>query len=135
MRGRVKHLEAMRFLVSGDTSHGLILDSSDEERVLGPGPMEMVMLSAACCSAMDVVYILRKMRQPPEDLEVEVEAQRAEEDPKVFTSLRLRYRLRGENLKGESVERAIRLSRERYCSVVVMLERAGVDVSTDYEVS
>ncbi len=135
MRGKIRHLEAMRFLASANSHHAMILDASNgEEGVLGPSPMETVMLAAGCCSAMDVVYILKRMRQPLEDLEVEVEAQRAEGHPAVFTSLELRYRASGHGLQKKSLERAIRLSREKYCSVVIMLERAGVTISTRYRI-
>lgn len=136
MRGVVKRVEGLRFVVAGDSSHGVILDSATEgSETLGPSPMEMVMLAAGCCSAMDVVYILERMRQPLEDLEVYLEAERAQEDPRVFTSLRMHYRVKGGGLRKESVEKAINLSQERYCSVSIMLRRAGVDVSTSFEVT
>jgi putative redox protein len=136
MKGKVKLIEGMRFVVNADSSHGVILDSGGEgEKALGPSPMEMVMLAAGCCSAMDIVYILGRMRQPLEDLEVSLKAERAEEDPRVFTSLRMHFRVRGEGLREESVERAISLSQERYCSVSIMLRRAGVEVTTSFEVA
>ncbi|MFQ5838481.1 MAG: OsmC family protein [Thermoplasmata archaeon] len=135
MRGRVKLVEGMRFFASADSSAGIVMDSgTDEGEVLGPSPMETVMLAAGCCSAMDIVHILEKMRQPPQDLEIGLEAERAEEDPRVFTSLRIHYRLKGGGLKKDSVERAISLSVERYCSVSIMLKRAGVRITTSFEI-
>lgn len=94
--------------------------------------MEAVLLAAASCSAMDVVDILEKMRQPLERLEVDVEADRAEEAPKVFTRMHLSFRARGDGVEEAALERAIRLSREKYCSVLLMLQRGGVEVSTSF---
>jgi putative redox protein len=136
MRGRVKLIEGMRFVVSADSEHGIILDSASEDgRALGPSPMEMVMLAAGCCSAMDLVYILGRMRQPLKGLEVSLEAERAEDDPRTFTDIKMHCRLQGDGLEEEAVERAIGLSQEKYCSVSIMLKRAGVKVSTTFEIS
>lgn len=135
MRGRVKLLEGMRFLTSGDSGHEIIMGSSDEGDVLGPGPMEIVVLAAACCTAMDVVHILRTMRQPLAGLEVYIEAERSEKDPKVLMSLDIHYRVSGKGLKEESVQQAIDLSHDRYCSVGIMLQRAGVKLTTTLEIA
>jgi len=94
----------------------------------GPAPMETVLLALAGCTGMDVVAILQRMRAPLEELRIEVEAERAAEHPRVFTSIRLRYHLNGEGLKPAQVLRAVTLSQERYCSVSAML-RASARVS------
>lgn len=133
MHGKVRLVEGMRFVASTGV-HSVVMDSSEEGSAAGPSPMETVMLAAGCCTAMDVVHILRKMRQEPEDLEVRLEAERASEDPKVFAKLRVHYAAAGQDLKEEAVKRAVSLSLERYCSVLIMLQRAGVEVSSSVEV-
>lgn len=90
-------------------------------RDLGPRPMEMVLLGLGGCSAFDVVHILRKARQPLAGCTVTIEAERATSDPKVFTRIHLQFTLRGEGLGEKQVERAVRLSAEKYCSVSRML--------------
>lgn len=109
------------------------MDSSDDE-ALGPSPMELVVLAAGCCTAVDVANILRKMHQPTFEMEVEIEAQRAAEHPRVLKSIEFRYRLAGKGLEEGAVRRAVDLSHERYCSVGVMLRRAGVEISTDIRI-
>lgn len=133
IRGRVKLMEGMRFLTRGDSGHDVIMDSSDDGDLLGPSPIELVVLAAGCCTAIDVVHILQRMHQPLSNLEVEIEAERSEEDPKVLEKLAFRYRVSGKGVREESVQRAIDLSTERYCSIGVMLRRAGVELSTNLE--
>jgi putative redox protein len=94
----------------------------------GMTPMELVLLSLASCSAMDVVAILRKKRQPVERLEVRVHGQRQADHPAVFTSIKLEYVVHGSDVDPQAVRRAIELSRERYCPVWAMLE-PGVRIS------
>jgi putative redox protein len=91
----------------------------------GPSPMETVLLGLAGCTGMDVVSILIKMRAPLAGLEIHVTGDRADEHPRVFTRIRLDYVFRGAGLKAEQVERAVRLSQEKYCSVSAMLRRAA----------
>ncbi len=136
MKGRIRLVEGMRFLASTDSNHGIIFDAgSDGGGTVGPSPMEAVLLAAGCCTAMDVVYILKRMRQPLDGLEVVVEAERAEEDPRVFTSMTIHYKVKGKDLKADSVERAINLSLERYCSVTNMLREGAVKVSSEFDIS
>jgi putative redox protein len=94
----------------------------------GARPMELVLVAAGACTAMDVAGILRKMRQPFDGLTVEVDADRAADHPRVFTAIRLSYTVRGRGLDPAQVEKAIRLSQERYCSVAAML-RPSVPLS------
>ncbi len=114
---------------AGETASGhlLVLDAAPEAggANAGPRPMELLLLALGGCTAMDVIAILRKMRQPVESFEVNVEGDRAPDHPKVFTALRLYYRLRGEGLEPAKVEKAIRLSADRYCSVGNMLDKAA----------
>jgi putative redox protein len=95
--------------------------------------MELVLMGTGACTAIDVVLILRKARQPITDCVVEREAARAAEDPKVFTKIHLHYILTGKGLATSQVERAIKLSKEKYCSATIMLA-ATAAITFDYEV-
>ncbi|HEY2815918.1 MAG TPA: OsmC family protein, partial [Casimicrobiaceae bacterium] len=92
-------------------------------RNIGVRPMELVLAGAAACTAFDVVWILKKARQPVSDCVVDAEAERAETDPKVFTRIHLRYRIAGRGLDQRQVERAVKLSKEKYCSATIMLAK------------
>jgi putative redox protein len=93
--------------------------------------MELVLAGTATCTAFDVVWILKKARQPVTSCVVEAEAERASEDPKVFTRIHLRYLIRGEGLNRAQVERAVKLSKEKYCSATLMLAKTA---EIDFEV-
>jgi len=88
-------------------------------------PMEMVLAGTAACSAFDVVWILKKARQPVVDCVVDAEAERAEQEPRVFTRIHLRYRVAGKGLDPRQVERAVKLSKEKYCSATIMLAKSA----------
>jgi len=94
--------------------------------------MELVLAGTAACTAFDVVWILKKARQPITHCVVEAEAQRADEDPKVFTKIHLRYRIRGPGLNIAQVERAVKLSKEKYCSATLMLAKTA-EISFEIE--
>ena len=130
MKARIKWIEGVSFAAETGSGHALIVDGAPEAggRNLGPRPMEMVLAGTAACTAFDVVWILKKARQPVTDCVVEAEADRADEDPKVFTRIHLIYRVRGRGLKREQVERAVKLSKEKYCSATIMLAKSA-DVS------
>jgi len=87
--------------------------------------MELVLAGTAACTAFDVVWILKKARQPVTDCVVEAEAERAAHDPKVFTKIHLTYRVSGKGLKRAQVERAVKLSKEKYCSATLMLAKTA----------
>jgi putative redox protein len=95
--------------------------------------MEMVLLGTGGCTAYDVVAILKKQRQEVLDCVAEIEAERAETDPKVFTRIHIHFIVKGHNLKPEAVERAIRLSAEKYCSASIMLGKTAT-ITHDYEI-
>lgn len=97
-------------------------------------PMELLLAGVAGCTAMDVVHVLRKMRQPFTGLAVEIEGVRADEHPKVYTEVEIVYVVQGENVDPAAVEKAIRLSQETYCSASVMFREAGVTLRTDYRI-
>jgi putative redox protein len=124
---RIKWVEGMSFLGTSESGHALLMDGAPEAggRNLGPRPMETVLLGTGGCTAFDVVMILKKARQPVEDCVVEIDADRAPEDPKVFTRIRMRYVVKGKGLSRSHVERAVKLSAEKYCSASIMLGKTA----------
>ena len=121
-----------RFEVQSDSGRTVMLDGSPEHTA-GPSPMEMVLGSLCACTSVDVVSILKKKREPLEGLTVEAVADRAPATPKVFTHIHLTYRIRGAVAK-KAAEDAVSLSKNKYCSVSKMLEKAAtIDYSIEYE--
>ena len=135
MKARVRLVEAMTFVAESGSGHAVVMDASPDVggRDLGARPMEMVLMGAGGCSAIDVVHILRKARQDLVDCVVEVEGERAAEDPKVFTRIHMHYVVTGRGLNPAQVERAIRLSKEKYCSATIMLAKTA-EVTADFEI-
>ena len=127
MEARIKWNEGVSFVAETGSGHALVLDGAPDAggRNLGPRPMELVLAGTAACTAFDVVWILKKGRQPIADCVVEARAERAPEDPKVFTRIHLVYRLSGANLNPAQVERAVKLSKEKYCSATLMLAKTA----------
>jgi putative redox protein len=127
MKTRVRLADGMSFRAESGSGHQVLLDGSAEfgGRNLGMRPMEMVLTGTAACTAFDVVLILRKARQPIADCVVEAEADRAPTDPKVFTRIRLNYRIAGRGLDPRQVERAVALSKDKYCSATLMLAKTA----------
>jgi putative redox protein len=99
----------------------------------GPSPMELVLLGLAGCTAMDVISIMAKKRQPLTNLQIRVEAERADEHPKVFTKIHLEYIAYGEGVDERSLVRAIELSEEKYCSALAMLKQV-VEMSSSHRI-
>lgn len=136
MKARVSWLEGLKFEAMGDSARKVVIDAGDiMEGKAGPGPMEMVLMAAGACTASDIVYILQKMREKVTRLEVRLTADRSKIEPKVFTKLHCEYIVKGHSLKETSVRRALRLTQEKYCSVQIMLRRAGVLVTTSLSIS
>ncbi len=123
MKARIKLVDGMMFVGESGSGHAVVMDGAPEYggRNLGIRPMEMLLIGLGGCTAFDVVQILRKGREQVTDCEVEVSAERAETDPKVFTAIHVVYRVKGRNLAPTKVERAIELSKEKYCSASIML--------------
>jgi putative redox protein len=134
VKARIKLVEGMTFVAESGSGHAVVVDSAPEVggRNLGARPMELVLMGTGACNAIDVVHILRKSRQDVHDCVVELDAERAPEEPKVFTRIHLHYIVTGKGLAAAQVERAIRLSKEKYCSATIMLS-ATVQVTWDYE--
>jgi putative redox protein len=127
MKARVKWVEGGAFVGETGSGHAIVIDGPEGVggRNLGPRPMELMLLSVGACSSVDVLHILRKARQPVSDCWVEVSAERAETHPKVFTAIHLHFVVTGQALKVAQVERAVKLSAEKYCSASIMLGAAA----------
>ena len=126
----VKWIGEERFVGTSPSGHTVAFDS-DRESNLAPGPMEMVLLALGSCTATDMVIILRKKRQKLESLEVLCSGERAAEPPRVWVKLELCFRLRG-RVDRAAVDQALKLTREKYCSVAAMLEKTA-EIGWRYE--
>ena len=135
MKARVKWVQDATFIGEAASGHAVVMDGPPESggRNLGPRPMEMLLLGMGGCTAFDVVYILQRARQPVLDCVVELEAERAEEAPKVFTKIHVHFIVSGRGLSEKQVERAVHLSAEKYCSASLMLAKAAT-ITHDFEV-
>jgi putative redox protein len=127
MKAKITWLNGRAFVGESGSGHAVVMDGAPEAggRNIGVRPMEMLLLGLGGCTAFDVVMILEKSREKITSCEVELEAERAAEDPKVFTHVKMIYRLRGKNLKPAAVERAINLSAEKYCSASIMFGKTA----------
>jgi putative redox protein len=123
MKARAKWVEGMAFMGEAGSGHAVMMDGAPEYggRNIGIRPMEMLLIGLAGCTGFDVVSILKKGRENVTGCEVEVEAERAATDPKVFTRIHLHYRITGKGLSHAKAERAVILSKEKYCSASIML--------------
>lgn len=135
MKARIQLVEGMTFVAESGSGHAVVVDAAPDVggRNLGARPMELVLMGTGACTAIDVVHILRKARQDVTDCVIELDAERAAEDPKVFTRIHFRYVVSGKSLAAQQVERAIRLSKEKYCSATIMLAKTA-EISWDFEV-
>jgi len=127
--------EGMTFLAETGSNHVVAMDGAPEGggRNLAPRPMEMVLLGTGGCAAYDVVVILKKSGQDISGCEVKLTSERAETDPKVFTTIHMHFVVRGRALKRNLVEHAIRLSHEKYCSASIMLGKTAA-ITKDFEI-
>lgn len=135
MQARIKWVEGVSFLGQTESNHSVLMDGSPEAggKNLGPRPMELVLIGTGGCTAFDVVHILKKSRQQITDCVAEIQAERAETDPKVFTKIHFHFIITGKQLKAEQVERAINLSAEKYCSASIMLGKTAL-ITHDFEI-
>ena len=123
MKARARWVEGMAFMGEAGSGHAVMMDGSPEYggRNIGIRPLEMLLIGLAGCTGFDVVQILKKGRENVTGCDVEVEAERATEDPKVFTRIHIAYRISGHGLSQAKAERAVTLSKEKYCSASIML--------------
>ena len=135
MKARVKWVEGMTYVGESGSGHAVVMDGPPElgGRNLGVRPMEMLLLGMGACSAVDVIHILKKARQPVSDCVVEIEADRAETEPKVFTRIQAHFVVTGRGLNEKHVQRAVSLSAEKYCSASIMLGKTA-QIEHSYEV-
>ena len=135
MKARVKWVEQASFLGETESNHAVLMDGPPTAggRNLGPRPMEMLLIGTGGCTAFDVVSILKKSRQAISDCYVELTAERAETEPKVFTKIHMHFVVKGKDIKPEAVEKAIKLSAEKYCSASIMLGQTAA-ITHDFEV-
>jgi putative redox protein len=127
MKARVKWVEDVMFVGESGSGHSVVMDGAPAAggRNLGVRPMEMMLLGLGGCSAFDVVLILKRSREAVTDCVVELDGERAETDPKVFTKVTMRYVVTGRSLDRKKVERAVQLSAEKYCSATAMFAKTA----------
>ena len=135
MKANIKWVEQVSFLGETESGHAILMDGPPESggHNLGPRPMELVLLGTGGCTTYDVIHILKKSRQQVTNCVVKIEAERAVDDPKVFTKIHFHFIVTGKNLKLEQVKRAIQLSAEKYCSASIMLSKTA-DITHDFEI-
>jgi putative redox protein len=135
MKARIKWVEDRTFIGESGSGHKIVLGTAfgPEGRSPGPSAMELVLIGMGGCSGYDVVHILEKGREPIEDVTVELEAERAQQEPKVFTRIHMHFVVKGRGLAPEKIERAIALSVEKYCSASAMIAKTAT-ITHDFEV-
>ena len=133
MQAQVKWVGDERFLGLTDSYHSVPMDAQKGDKS-APSPMEMVLMGLGGCSSIDVVGILKKTRQNVTDCTVEIQAERADAVPAVYTKIHLHFVVTGTDVKESQVRRAVDLSADKYCSVSIMLGKGGVEVTHSYEV-
>jgi putative redox protein len=135
MKARIKWAEERTFVAQSGSGHAVVTGSSKgpDGRTLSPSPVELVLMGMGACTAFDVVHILEKSREPVSDCVVELEAEQAEAEPRVFTRIHVHFVVTGRGLDPAKVERAIQLSAEKYCSVSAMLAKTAT-ITHDFEV-
>lgn len=131
----VRWHEGMSFVAQTGSGHLVCMDGAPEAggRNLAPRPMELVLAGTGGCTAFDIVLILQRGRHDVSGCEVKLRAERAETDPKVFTRINMHFVVTGKSLKPEVVERAVKLSAEKYCSASIMLGKTA-EISHTFEV-
>jgi putative redox protein len=127
MKARIKWIQDVMFLGESGSGHSVVMDGAPDAggRNMGFRPMEMLLLGLGGCSAFDVMSILKRGREQVVDCTVDIEAERATTDPKVFTRIQMHYRIVGRGLDPHKAERAVKLSAEKYCSASAILAKTA----------
>ena len=135
MKVSIKWIDGVSFVGESETGHAVVLDGAPENggRNIGMRPMEMLLIGMGACTSFDVVTILKKARQPIINCVAEIDAERADEIPKVFTKIHVHFVVTGNGLNAVQVERAIKLSAEKYCSASIMLAQV-CEITHDFEI-
>ena len=136
MKTVVKWVDDVMFVGESGSGHSVVMDGAAEQggRNMGVRPMEMLLLGLGGCASYDIIAMLKKGRQQIVDCRAEVEAERADAVPAVFTKIHVKFIVSGNDLKENQVKRAVDLSAEKYCSASIMLGAAGVEMSHSYEI-
>jgi putative redox protein len=136
MKATVKWTDGAMFVGESGSGHSVVMDGPEDlgGRNLGPRPMEMLLLGTGGCSVYDILSMLKKSRQQVVDCRVEMDAERADAVPAVFTRINMHFIVTGVGLKENHVKRAVELSAEKYCSASIMLGAAGVEVTHSHEI-
>jgi putative redox protein len=136
MQAVVKWVDGVMFLGESGSGHTVAMDGAPDQggRNMGVRPMEMFLLGLGGCASFDVITMLKKGRQQVADCRVEIEAERKDEIPAVFSKIHINFVVSGNKLKESQVQRAVQLSAEKYCSASIMLEAAGVELTHSYEI-
>lgn len=136
MKARIKWVEDVVFLGESGSGHTVVMDGPEDHggRNIGCRPMETLLIGMGGCATFDVIHILKKSRQLVTDCVAEIEAERSNDIPSVFTRIHLKFIVSGQQLKEKQVARAVSLSAEKYCSASIMLSNGGVDITHSYEV-
>ncbi|CAH9055016.1 Protein YhfA [Pseudoalteromonas holothuriae] len=131
MQANVKWVDGDTFIGRSESGHNIVFDAGSNSAA--PSPMEMVLMSAGCCSSVDVVSILKKSKQDFDNVEVKLTSERAQTAPRVFTKMNLHFVVTGRNVSQKHLARAVQLSAEKYCSVALMLDKT-VEITHSHEV-
>ncbi len=136
MKAKISWAGDAKFVAESGSGHQVIMDGPPDHggKNQGPRPMELLLLGLGGCTTFDVMSILKKSKQQISDCVAEIDAERADEIPAVFTKIHIHFVVTGTGLKESLVKRAVDLSAEKYCSASIMLERAGVVITHDYEI-
>ena len=136
MQATVKWVDGVMFVGETGSGHAVVMDGPPDHggRNIGMRPMEMVLLGVGGCSSFDVVQILQKGRNNIVNCVAEISAERVDSVPSVFSEIHMHFVVSGSDLKASAVERAVKLSAEKYCSASIMLGKAGVEITHDFEV-
>ncbi len=136
MKAAVKWVDNVMFVGESGSGHSVVMDGSPDHggRNMGIRPMEMILIGLGGCTSFDVISILTKQRLDVRDCVAELEAERADAVPSPFTKVHIHFKVFGHNLKEAAVERAVKLSAEKYCSASIMLEKGGVEITHSFAV-
>jgi putative redox protein len=136
MQATIKWVDGMMFVGETGSGHAIVVDGPPDHggRNVGMRPMELILLGVGSCSSFDVVQILQKGRNSVIACVAEVTAERIDAVPSIFSKIHLHFVVTGHALKASAVERAVKLSAEKYCSAAIMLGKAGVEITHDFEV-
>lgn len=136
MQATVKWVDGRMFVGESGSGHAVVMDGPPDHggRNIGIRPMELILLGVGGCSSFDVIDILEKGRHAVSGCETQLSAERVDTVPSVFSKIHLHFKVTGKDLSATAVERAVKLSAEKYCSASIMLGNAGVEISHDFEI-